>query len=114
MCLSKSEENIETSAKKWASALSDKTARAKAEEAARIILRHGIELPLIKESGRMKKRTLAQFRSDGTPTIEVNKKLNDDFWKRDARSVEIGWAAQDNPILHELGHYIDFICNKEK
>lgn len=62
----------------------------------------------------MKKRTLAQFRSDGTPTIEVNKKLNDDFWKRDARSVEIGWAAQDNPILHELGHYIDFICNKEK
>ena len=114
MCLSKSEENIETSAKKWASALSDKTARAKAEEAARIILRHGIELPVIKESGRMKKRTLAQFRSDGTPTIEVNKKLNDDFWKRDARSVEIGWAAQDNPILHELGHYIDFICNKEK
>jgi SPP1 gp7 family putative phage head morphogenesis protein len=112
--LSKSEENIETSAKKWASALSDKTARAKAEEAARIILRHGIELPVIKESGRMKKRTLAQFRSDGTPTIEVNKKLNDDFWKRDARSVEIGWAAQDNPILHELGHYIDFICNKEK
>jgi len=69
---------------------------------------------VIKESGRMKKRTLAQFRSDGTPTIEVNKKLNDDFWKRDARSVEIGWAAQDNPILHELGHYIDFICNKEK
>ncbi len=62
----------------------------------------------------MKKRTLAQFRSDGTPTIEVNKKLNDDFWKRDAKSVEIGWAAQDNPILHELGHYIDFICNKEK
>ncbi|GAA6461145.1 hypothetical protein K240099F2_28190 [Phocaeicola vulgatus] len=112
--MSKSEENIETSAKKWASALSDKTARAKAEEAARIILRHGIELPVIKESGRMKKRTLAQFRSDGTPTIEVNKKLNDDFWKRDARSVEIGWAAQDNPILHELGHYIDFICNKEK
>ena len=112
--MSKSEENIETSAKKWASALSDKTARAKAEEAARIILRHGIELPVIKESGRMKKRTLAQFRSDGTPTIEVNKKLNDDFWKRDAKSVEIGWAAQDNPILHELGHYIDFICNKEK
>ena len=69
---------------------------------------------MIKESGRMKKRTLAQFRSDGTPTIEVNKKLNDDFWKRNARSVEIGWAAQDNPILHELGHYIDFICNKEK
>lgn len=62
----------------------------------------------------MKKRTLAQFRSDGTPTIEVNKKLNDDFWKRDAKSVEIGWAAQDNPILHELGHYIDFIFNKEK
>ncbi|EJX07539.1 phage protein [gut metagenome] len=112
--MSKSEENIETSAKKWASALSDKTARAKAEEAARIIIRHGIELPVIKESGRMKKRTLAQFRSDGTPTIEVNKKLNDDFWKRDAKSVEIGWAAQDNPILHELGHYIDFICNKEK
>nr|WP_294632517.1 phage minor head protein [uncultured Bacteroides sp.] len=112
--MSKSEENIETSAKKWASALSDKTAKAKAEEAARIILRHGIELPVIKESGRMKKRTLAQFRSDGTPTIEVNKKLNDDFWKRDAKSVEIGWAAQDNPILHELGHYIDFICNKEK
>ena len=69
---------------------------------------------MIKESGRMKKRTLAQFRSDGTPTIEVNKKLNDDFWKRDAKSVEIGWAAQDNPILHELGHYIDFIVNKEK
>lgn len=115
LCLSKKEEEIDTIAKKWASVLSDKIAREKAEEAARILLRHGItDLPQLKEIGRIGKRVVAKFCSGDTPRIEVNKKLTADDWARNTRAVQAGWATQDNPILHEFGHYVDYICNKEK
>lgn len=115
LCLSKKEEEIDAIAKKWASVLSDKIAREKAEEAARILLRHGItDLPQLKETGRVGKRVVAKFISGDTPKIEVNKKLTADDWARNTRVVQAGWATQDNPILHECGHYVDYICNKEK
>lgn len=115
MWLSKKEEEIDAIAKKWAGVLSDKIAREKAEEAARILLRHGItDLPQLKETGRIGKRVVAQFFSGDTPRIEVNKKLTADDWARNTRAVQTGWATQDNPILHECGHYVDYICNKEK
>lgn len=115
LCLSKKEEEIDTIAKKWASVLSDKIAREKAEEAARILLRHGItDLPQLKEIGRIGKRVVAKFCSGDTPKIVVNKKLTADDWARNTRAVQAGWATQDNPILHEFGHYVDYICNKEK
>jgi SPP1 gp7 family putative phage head morphogenesis protein len=115
LCLSKKEEKIDAIAKKWASVLSDKIAREKAEEAARIMLRHGItDLPQLKETGRIGKRVVAQFFSGDTPRIEVNKKLTADDWARNTRVVQTGWSTQDNPILHECGHYVDYICNKEK
>ena len=115
LCLSKKEEEFDAIAKKWASVLSDKIAREKAEEAARIMLRHGItDLPQLKETGRIGKRVVAQFFSGETPRIEVNKKLTVDDWARNTRAFQTGWSTQDNPILHECGHYIDYICNKEK
>nr|DAJ66859.1 MAG TPA: minor capsid component [Caudoviricetes sp.] len=115
LCLSKKEEEIDAIAKKWASVLSDKIAREKAEEAARILLRHGItDLPQLKETGRIGKRVVAKFCSGDTPKIVVNKKLTADDWARNTRAVQSGWATQDNPILHEFGHYVDYICNKEK
>lgn len=115
LCLSKKEEEIDAIAKKWASVLSDKIAREKAEEAARIMFRHGItDLPQLKETGRIGKRVVAQFFSGDTPRIEVNKKLTVDDWARDKRGALTGWSTQDNPILHECGHYVDYICNKEK
>ena len=108
LCLSKKEEEIDAIAKKWASVLSDKIAREKAEEAARIMLRHGItDLPQLKETGRIGKRVVAQFFSGDTPRIEVNKKLTADDWARNTRVVQTGWSTQDNPILHECGHYVD-------
>ena len=79
------------------------------------MLRHGItDLPQLKETGRIGKRVVAQFFSGDTPKIEVNKKLTADDWARNTKAVQTGWATQDNPILHECGHYVDYICNKEK
>ena len=53
LCLSKKEEEIDTIAKKWASVISNKFVREKAEEAARIALRHGIKvLPELREADR--------------------------------------------------------------
>lgn len=71
-------------------------------------------MPQLKETGRIGKRVVAQFFSGDTPKIEVNKKLTADDWARNTRAVQTGWATQDNPILHECGHYVDYICNKEK
>lgn len=79
------------------------------------MLRHKItDLPQLKEIGRIKKGTVAQFFSGDTPRIEVSKKLTADDWSRNTRAVQAGWSTQDNPILHECGHYVDYICNKEK
>ena len=71
-------------------------------------------MPQLKETGRIGKRVVAQFFSGDSPKIEVNKKLTADDWARNTRAVQTGWATQDNPILHECGHYVDYICNKEK
>ena len=78
------------------------------------MLRLGItDLPQLKETGRIGKRVAAQF-SGNNNLIEVNKKLTADDWARNTRAVQNGYATQDNPILHEFGHFLDYICNKEK
>lgn len=79
------------------------------------MLRHKItDLPQLKETARIKKGVVAQFFSGDTPRIEVSKKLTADDWARNTRAVQAGWSTQDNPILHECGHYVDYICDKEK
>ena len=115
------EEDIEETAKKWASVISNKYAREDAEEAARIVLRSGIvtELPDLREADLGgKKRFFGLTRADfhaaicegDASSIRINKRAYK-TWKKDSDdAVRGGWHAQGNTILHELGHYIDF-CN---
>lgn len=119
LCLSKKEEEIDDIAKKWASVISNKYVREDAEEAARIALRHGIkELPELREVdlGRITKYhgIRASFHAgltDELPSvIRVNKRGYRGWKEAHANAVRYGQLAQDNPILHELGHYIDY-CN---
>ena len=119
MCLSKNEEEIEAIAKKWASVISDKYVRQQAEEAARIALKHGIkDLPELREadSGKISKYhgARASFQAgmtDELPSIiRVNKRGYRGWKEAHANAVRYGQLVQDNPLLHELGHYIDY-CN---
>lgn len=119
LCLSKKEEEFDAIAKKWASGISNKYVREQAEEAARIALRHGIkELPELREAdlGRITKYhgIRASFHAgltDELPSvIRVNKRGYRGWKETHANAVRYGQLAQDNPILHELGHYIDY-CN---
>ena len=119
LCLSKKEEEFDAIAKKWASVISNKYVREQAEEAARIALRHGIkELPDLREAdlGRITKYhgIRASFHpglTDELPSvIRVNKRGYRGWKEAHANAVRYGQLAQDNPILHELGHYIDY-CN---
>lgn len=119
MCLSKNEEEIEAIAKKWASVISDKYVRQQAEEAARIALRHGIkDLPELREAdlGKISKYhgARASFQAgmtDELPSIIRENKRGYRGWKEaHANAVRYGQLVQDNPLLHELGHYIDY-CN---
>lgn len=119
LCLSKKEEEFDAIAKKWASVISNKYVREQAEEAARIALRHGIkELPELREAdlGRITKYhgIRASFHAgltDELPSvIRVNKRGYRGWKEAHANAVRNGQLAQDNPILHELGHYIDY-CN---
>ena len=119
LCLSKKEEEFDAIAKKWASVISNKYVREQAEEAARIALRHGIkELPDLREAdlGRITKYhgIRASFHAgltDELPSvIRVNKRGYRGWKEAHANAVRYGQLAQDNPILHELGHYIDY-CN---
>lgn len=119
MCLSKNEEEIEAIAKKWASVISDKYVRLQAEEAARIALRHGIkDLPELREAdlGKISKYhgARASFQAgmtDELPSIiRVNKRGYRGWKEAHANAVRYGQLVQDNPLLHELGHYIDY-CN---
>ena len=115
------EEDIEETARKWASVISNKYAREDAEEAARIVLRSGIvtELPELREADLGGKKrffglTRASFHAaiceGDTGNIKVNKRAYK-TWAKDADDASRGgWHAQRNTILHELGHYIDF-CN---
>lgn len=118
LCLSKKEEEIDTIAKKWASVISNKFVRGKAEEAARIALRHGIKvLPELREAdlGKVTKyhRVCADFQAsmDGVlpSIIHVNKRAYRGMETAQANAVRWRQLVQDNPILHELGHYIDFL-----
>lgn len=119
LCLSKKEEEIDAIAKKWASVISNKYVREQAEEAARIALRHGIkELPELREAdlGPIRKYhgIRASFHAgmtDDLPSIiRVNKKGYRGWRETHANAVRYGQLTQDNAILHELGHYIDY-CN---
>ena len=119
LCLSKKEEEFDAIAKKWASGISNKYVREQAEEAARIALRHGIkELPELREAdlGRITKYhgIRASFHAgltDELPSVICVNKRGYRGWKEaHANAVRYGQLAQDNPILHELGHYIDY-CN---
>lgn len=119
LCLSKKEEEIDAIAKKWASVISNKYVREQAEEAARIALRHGIkELPELREAdlGPIRKYhgIRASFHAgmtDDLPSIiRVNKKGYRGWREAHANAVRYGQFTQDNAILHELGHYIDY-CN---
>ena len=119
MCLSKNEEEIDAIAKKWASVISDKYVRQQAEEAARIALRHGIkDLPELREAdlGKISKYhgARASFQAgmtDEFPSIiRVNKRGYKGWKEAHANAVRYGQLVQDNPLLHELGHYIDY-CN---
>ena len=119
LCLSKKEEEFDAIAKKWASVISNKYVREQVEEAARIALRHGIkELPELREAdlGRITKYhgIRASFHAgltDELPSvIRVNKRGYRGWKEAHANAVRYGQLAQDNPILHELGHYIDY-CN---
>ena len=119
MCLSKNEEEIEAIAKKWASVISDKYVRQQAEEAARIALRHGSkDLPELREAdlGKISKYhgARASFQAgmtDELPSIiRVNKRGYRGWKEAHANAVRYDQLVQDNPLLHELGHYIDY-CN---
>ena len=119
MCLNKNEEEIDAIAKKWASVISDKYVRQQAEEAARIALRHGIkDLPELREAdlGKISKYhgARASFQAgmtDELPSIiRVNKRGYKGWKEAHANAVRYGQLVQDNPLLHELGHYIDY-CN---
>lgn len=119
ICLSKNEEEIDAIAKKWASVISDKYVRQQAEEAARIALRHGIkDLPELREAdlGKISKYhgARASFQAgmtDELPSIiRVNKRGYKGWKEAHANAVRYGQLVQDNPLLHELGHYIDY-CN---
>ena len=119
LCLSKKEEEFDAIAKKWASVISNKYVREQAEEAARIALRHGIkELPELREAdlGRITKYhgIRASFHAgltDELPSvIRVNKRGYRGWKEAHANAVRYGQLVQDNPLLHELGHYIDY-CN---
>ena len=117
MCLSKNEEEIDAIAKKWASVIRDKYVRQQAEEAARIALRHGIkDLPELREAdlGKISKYhgARASFQAgmtDELPSIiRVNKRGYKGWKEAHANAVRYGQLVQDNPLLHELGHYIDY------
>lgn len=119
MWLSKKEEEIDAIAKKWASVISDKYVRQQAEEAARIALRHGIkDLPELREAdlGKISKyhgvrASFQEGMTDELPSIiRVNKRGYRGWKEAHANAVRYGQLVQDNPLLHELGHYIDY-CN---
>lgn len=119
MWLSKKEEEIDAIAKKWASVISDKYVRLQAEEAARIALRHGIkDLPELREAdlGKISKyhgvrASFQEGMTDELPSIiRVNKRGYRGWKEAHANAVRYGQLVQDNPLLHELGHYIDY-CN---
>lgn len=97
-------------AKKWASIIKNKEARKDAEDAARIILEHGIKLPrLLKKKGG--KTSGAEYRApmfEGDDGILYFNELRErDYKSYKEKKIQYRSGAQDNTFLHELGHHID-------
>ena len=92
------------------------------QEAAEIVLRKGFKLPklkLVKIKPARGNVTIAQYRQPlsfdlDNGTIEVN--THPDIRKLGGvkaigqKNVTSGWSSQDNAILHELAHMIDYKC----
>jgi SPP1 gp7 family putative phage head morphogenesis protein len=103
-------EDIEKMAKEWASIIKNKEARKDAEDAARIILEHGIKLPrLLKKKGG--KTSGAEYRApmfEGDDGILYFNELRErDYKSYKEKKMRYHSGAQDNTFLHELGHHID-------
>ena len=97
-------------AKEWASIIKNKEARKDAEDAARIILEHGIKLPrLLKKKGG--KTSGAEYRApmfEGDDGILYFNELRErDYKSYKEKKMRYRSGAQDNTFLHELGHHID-------
>ena len=97
-------------AKEWASIIKNKEARKDAEDAARIILEHGIKLPrLLKKKGG--KTSGAEYRApmfEGDDGILYFNELRErDYKSYKEKKMRYHSGAQDNTFLHELGHHID-------
>lgn len=97
-------------AKEWASIIKNKEARKNAEDAARIILEHGIKLPrLLKKKGG--KTSGAEYRApmfEGDDGILYFNELRErDYKSYKEKKMQYRSGAQDNTFLHELGHHID-------
>ena len=97
-------------AKEWASIIKNKEARKDAEDAARIILEHGIKLPrLLKKKGG--KTSGAEYRApmfEGDDGILYFNELRErDYKSYKEKKMRYHSGAQDNTFFHELGHHID-------
>ena len=97
-------------AKEWASIIKNKEGRKDAEDAARIILEHGIKLPrLLKKKGG--KTSGAEYRApmfEGDDGILYFNELRErDYKSYKEKKMQYRSGAQDNTFLHELGHHID-------
>lgn len=97
-------------AKEWASIIKNKEARKDAEDAARIILEHGIKLPrLLKKKGG--KTSGAEYRApmfEGDDGILYFNELRErDYKSYKEKKMQYRSGAQDSTFLHELGHHID-------
>lgn len=97
-------------AKEWASIIKNKEARKDTEDAARIILEHGIKLPrLLKKKGG--KTSGAEYRApmfEGDDGILYFNELRErDYKSYKEKKMRYHSGAQDNTFLHELGHHID-------
>ena len=111
-------DNYRERAKEWAKIVKDNDARELAEAAAETMLRQGFELPVLKYENIKKTGNFFPVASydfeDNTLTISNNKEIK----KRGGlkvigrQYVEMGWNAQDNPILHEMGHHIHNLLDK--
>ena len=97
-------------AKEWASIIKNKEARKDAEDAARIILEHGIKLPrLSKWKGAPTtgaKYQAPMFEGDDG-ILYFNERRERDYKSYKEKKMKYRSGAQDNTFLHELGHHID-------
>ena len=102
----KNEENTEAGI--WASAIKYKEDKKLAKEAAEKVLDLGIPLPKLEHKPIPRQynfNPICGFDKNSNKII-VNSSLN--VTKKGKEYKEKGWNVQDNPILHELGHYLAY------